>query len=221
MFINPPYTQNIGFGRGNPAHMPVTPKKIAVYGSYKKGFHNHELLGEDAKFLGLSKIKGVMYMIEGVDPYPLFYIDSIRQNMLRDYTLELYEIEAEKYIEIQTRELRDNGRHITVTVDKDTYHVFVTDKAKKTEPKAGTYIKEFNKHEFSAYIQGPVTVYALDKERAEEQLKNMFEEAATCLDIEKHEEAALVLTGLTCYITEKKKEEPTPSPIQQESIQTN
>lgn len=216
--IYPPYSHEIG--SGNPAHMPKTTTKLGVYGSYKKGFHNHEMLGEDAKFVGMDKVKGVMYLVDGPQPYPLFYIDSIRTTMKRDYVIELYDIEAEKYVDIQTKELKENGRLVKMTIDGETYRVFVTDKERKPEPYPNDFIKEFIKKEFSAYIYGPLTIYALDKDKAEEQLTEMFEKAAECLDTEKHEEAALVLTTLDKWVGEKDEVGPVESPIQKEDIQT-
>lgn len=177
--------------------------KIGVYGSYKKGFHNHEALGEKAKFLGMSTLTGVMYLVDGNNPYPLFYTDSVRPSMVREYLLELYEIELSAFNKIKDKECRENGRQISVTVDNTHYFVFVTNKKDKPEPEPADYCKAFNKMEFSAYIGGDITIHSLDTEAAEKTLREMFDDAADILEREKKEDTSLILRQLSLYINPK------------------
>lgn len=185
-----------------------TPKntvKIGVYGTYKKGFHNHEMLGKDAKFLGMSKIKGVMYLVDGPTPFPLFYIDSAKKTLEKEYILEQYEIEGSDFQKIQSKEIKENGKAITVTIDKEKYTVFVTNKKDKDEPEETDRIDTFNKIKYEANFYGPVEIYAINVQKAEEQIQEIIEKAAETLETENHEEAALILNQLQVVVYEKKE----------------
>ena len=58
---------------------------IAVYGSLRKGFHNHHWLGIDPKFIGTDAILGQMYLCGA---YPHFRPDPEG----RSYKIEIYDI---------------------------------------------------------------------------------------------------------------------------------
>lgn len=207
---------NINRGLGGIHTMTAKKVKIGVYGSYKKGFHNHEMLGKNAEFKGLSKITGVMYLVTtGKDPFPLFYINSNRKKtMEREYLLELYEVDADDFQKIQTKELREDNLRVELVIGEDTYDTFVTNPKEKKEPDADTYCKAYVKQRYDAWIGGNVTLFALDKKIAEEKLQEMFDDAATALEKADLDDAAAVLRELIPYLTEDKKPPEAVKPIE-------
>lgn len=88
---------------------------VAAYGSLKEGFYNHRVLGEDAKFLGKSTVRGVMYWNGS---YPkLYHFDQHGEddeknacnfcyNLARDHELEVYDVREKPHAQyIQYMEL--------------------------------------------------------------------------------------------------------------------
>lgn len=81
---------------------------IACYGSLKKGYYNHEILGEDAKFLGRAEVKGVMY---SNGSYPKLYRRSEDMGSLfgsefeREHTIEIYDINKDAFKDIFSMEV--------------------------------------------------------------------------------------------------------------------
>ena len=68
--------------------------KIAVYGSLKKGFYNHDrfTMGE---MLGVAKVRGAMFLNYS---YPhLFREEDSAPEMVKEYEVEIYEIEDREY----------------------------------------------------------------------------------------------------------------------------
>ena len=72
--------------------------KIAVYGSLKKGFWNHDRFLSNEKYLGSDTVKGKMQMSFGGYPY-LFEGDGL------DYPIEIYEVSEDIYYGIRGMEL--------------------------------------------------------------------------------------------------------------------
>lgn len=203
--IKPPYSSDVG--SNNTRMLYQNPKKrIGVYGTYKKGFHNHEKLGNNAKFMGMATLEGAMYLVDTYsEPFPILYLNPSDPTLKKDYNLELYEIDSSEFMKIQTKEINDHGKCVTVFVEDKDYQVFVTDPLQRTEPTKISWISDFDKKEFGAYIGGDVTVHALTEKIAEEKLKEMFDDAAECLEKESHVEAATVLKKLSLYMHHNEK----------------
>ena len=77
-------------------------KKIAVYGSLKKGFWNYDHFLKEANFLGESKIIGGMQMSMG--SYPYLFESSEEQKFDTEYVVEIYEVEDKIYERIDGME---------------------------------------------------------------------------------------------------------------------
>jgi gamma-glutamylcyclotransferase (GGCT)/AIG2-like uncharacterized protein YtfP len=71
-------------------------KTIAVYGSLKKGKHNHSLL-ETAKFIGDTTVRGTLY---SMGSYPALIAEGDNE-----YPAEVYEVDDEFYNSIKRMEL--------------------------------------------------------------------------------------------------------------------
>ena len=80
-------------------------KTVAVYGSLKRGFYNHEGLGEDANFLGTDTVSGVMHL-RGSYPTLTAWEDlpDDEKKMERDHIIEVYEISDEAFEGIEAME---------------------------------------------------------------------------------------------------------------------
>ncbi len=70
-------------------------KKIAVYGSLKRGRYNHSLL-EDSKFIGETTVKGTLY---SMGSYPALCDGDT------EYLAEVYEVDEGTYHSIRGMEL--------------------------------------------------------------------------------------------------------------------
>jgi gamma-glutamylcyclotransferase (GGCT)/AIG2-like uncharacterized protein YtfP len=201
--------------------MLETKIKLGVYGSYKKGFHNHGMLGDTAEFKGLAKITGVMYLVDGKEPYPLLYTDSGLKTMEKLYIVELYEIDQSEYEKILAKETKEDGKLIRITTNDEEYKIFVTNKEKKPLPGIEDRIDAFEKREYNAHIFGTLTLYALDQEKAETQFDEIIENAVRSFDVDEHEEAALILGQLEKEVREVIQPDGQKSPIQPENIPTS
>lgn len=69
---------------------------LAVYGSLKKGKHNHRWLN-DAPMLGESKVRGTMYLVHG--SYPVIMDDGDSE-----YVAEVYDVDEYTYAHISAIE---------------------------------------------------------------------------------------------------------------------
>lgn len=79
---------------------------IACYGSLKKGYYNHEILGEDAKFLGNAEVMAVMY---SNGSYPKLYRSNSDKrffhDLAREHTIEVYDINKDAFKDIFSMEV--------------------------------------------------------------------------------------------------------------------
>lgn len=93
-------------------------KRIACYGSLKKGFHNFERMGKQT-LVGETIIHGAMFMFSS---YPHFY-DCFGKKY--SYVAEIYEVDEATYEKIADMEL-GSGYHIkTIMVDDQEVTLFV------------------------------------------------------------------------------------------------
>lgn len=89
-------------------------KLVAVYGSLKKGFYNHQGLGDDAEYLGNMTVNAVMY---SNGSYPKIYhvgnfaneVDDFgtkfSSGLARDHEVEVYRITDARYASITRMEV--------------------------------------------------------------------------------------------------------------------
>ncbi len=87
--------------------------KIAVYGSLKKGFYNHDgfNLGEP---LTTGVVRGAMYL---AGSYPwLLEPCNTEESLCRDHVVEIYEIEDYKYDSITRMEVGAGYYPKTITI---------------------------------------------------------------------------------------------------------
>lgn len=181
-------------------------KKIAVFGTYKTGFHNNEKLGKDAKFLGFGKIKGVMYLVGTTNRYPLLFIKTENKELKRDYITEIYEISSKNFEEIKEKEERESNKEITTFTDEgEAISVFVTDDESKTEPNKEEFIEDFIKKDFSAYLGSTFEIHALNKSIAEESAKEIVEKAIKTLEKDGQDVMTKFLKDMSIYIGDKKE----------------
>lgn len=94
---------------------------VACYGSLKKGFYNHRVLGEYADFLGKSSVWGVMYWNGS---YPKLYkvenddYDSpFRLPLEKKHELEVYRISDNAFDRINAMEL--GAGYVAETVETE------------------------------------------------------------------------------------------------------
>jgi gamma-glutamylcyclotransferase (GGCT)/AIG2-like uncharacterized protein YtfP len=82
--------------------------KVAVYGSLRKGLHNHSVLGKNAKFLGTFETppEYSMYSIGGSFP-------GLKKNGTTSITMEVYEIDEDTFEQVNILEgySEDGGEH--------------------------------------------------------------------------------------------------------------
>lgn len=87
-------------------------KLVAVYGSLKKGYYNHEGLGEDSEYLGNMTIDAVMY---SNGSYPKIYhqienptaegdTTAFGSDKVRKHEVEVYRINEKRYFAISSME---------------------------------------------------------------------------------------------------------------------
>lgn len=83
---------------------------IAVYGSLKKGQYNHAGLGDDAKFMGRTSVRAVMYWNGS---YPKLFKTAqgnrsedhlFNANLERTHEVEVYDINKERFARILNME---------------------------------------------------------------------------------------------------------------------
>ena len=73
--------------------------KVAVYGSLRKGLHNHSLL-EDATFLGSERIKG--FNMHSLGSFP--FITTRGSTDKSEITIEVYEVTPAEFRRLDTLE---------------------------------------------------------------------------------------------------------------------
>lgn len=111
---------------------------VAAYGSLKKGFYNHGVLGAGAKFLGLGKVTGVMHLRWS---YPTLTPpgDKFPKELEREHVLEIYDVTMDAYRRIENMELGAGYDVATVETDWGLAKIFympfegVTEKDKYIE----------------------------------------------------------------------------------------
>lgn len=97
-------------------------RKIAVYGSLKKGFWNHDRfsLGEP---IATSKIRGSMFDCG----YPHLYREGIcPRRQEREHVVEIYEVDDDKYGVIRSMELGAGYQEVLMNLDGHEVVVFYT-----------------------------------------------------------------------------------------------
>lgn len=95
---------------------------VAVYGSLKKGCYNHDILGRP-KFLGKSKVNGVMYL-NGAYPH-LYHLDPMVEREPIDYEVEVYAITPEAHMVVRSMEISAGyAEEILPTAWGDAYVYF-------------------------------------------------------------------------------------------------
>jgi len=72
-------------------------KRIAVYGSLKKGKYNHPILLEGSEFIGTAKLRGTLYLISA---YPALVDDDGHE-----YEVEVYKVTDPIYNAIYSMEI--------------------------------------------------------------------------------------------------------------------
>ena len=72
--------------------------RVAVYGTLKRGFHNHFLL-EDSEYLGVDRIKG--YSMHSMGYYPAVVTSEDENDLI---SVEVYEVDAETLAALDTLE---------------------------------------------------------------------------------------------------------------------
>ena len=75
----------------NPSNRREGPQKVFVYGSLKKGYHNHEPYLKDCKFLGNAHVEGILFHLGG---FPAL---NLSENFSTVYG-EVYEVTWENII---------------------------------------------------------------------------------------------------------------------------
>lgn len=80
-------------------------KRIAVYGSLKKGKHNHDLL-KDQEFVGNTVVRGTLYRVSS---YPALTDEGDNQ-----YDAEIYNVSDEVYGYIRSMELGAGYKEVEV-----------------------------------------------------------------------------------------------------------
>ncbi len=109
---------------------------IAVYGSLRQGFHNHERFG-NMKHVGYSAIRGYMTLV--YKSYPQLFLGE--SNTKDSHILELYEVDEAQFAQIDAMErgagysqhkLKTNGGEAIMWVIDDIRDM------------GGEYIKSYN-----------------------------------------------------------------------------
>ena len=79
-------------------------KRIAAYGSLRKGFHNHRWLGEQANLLEYTTVKGAMLLRSG--SYPLLFKpeEAPENTTIQEHKIEIYEVDEKLFNRISTIE---------------------------------------------------------------------------------------------------------------------
>lgn len=120
-------------------------KKIAVYGSLKKGFYNYrEQMGEP---IGYSRIDGAMYLCYS---YPhLYRPEHSEADTVREHSVEIYEVSNEVYDGIYSMEIGAGYDAVEMTLQSNTdgsiHDVVVFYTSKETDYKRNwieSYTKE-------------------------------------------------------------------------------
>ncbi len=89
---------------------------VGVYGSLKKDCYNHEMLGNNAEYLGTDKIWGVMYLTVGGYPR-LFEHDPAKHREPEQHDLEVYLIDEDNFKEINSMERMANYAAVNVSTE--------------------------------------------------------------------------------------------------------
>lgn len=103
--------------------------KIAVYGSLKKGLHNHRVMGPSAKFLGKTMLEGTMYDVGG---YPVL-MQTKGEKPEFEYEAEIYSVDKENYSNVYRMEINSGYRVEEVNTHQGNAGVFYGDKDYFTE----------------------------------------------------------------------------------------
>ncbi len=78
--------------------------KIAVYGSIKKGKHNHRWL-EGAEMLGETTVRGTMYLVSGSYPVLMEDVSMFEDEGEHEYVAEVYDVPEDVYERIKRIEI--------------------------------------------------------------------------------------------------------------------
>lgn len=96
-------------------------KKIAVYGSLKKGFYNHNRfnMGEP---IARGKIRGAMFLMYS---YPHLYRSGFCDKGLeRSHEVEVYDVDDDTYNAIKRMEISAGYQEVPMTIDGHDCTVF-------------------------------------------------------------------------------------------------
>jgi gamma-glutamylcyclotransferase (GGCT)/AIG2-like uncharacterized protein YtfP len=93
-------------------------KKIAVYGSLKKGKFNHSIL-EGCKFLGTTQVTGTLY---NVSSYP-----ALCESGNNKYDAEIYDVPPYIYEAIRGMELGAGYKEVIINVGSNEVIVYYAD----------------------------------------------------------------------------------------------
>ena len=96
--------------------------RVVCYGSLKKGYFNHFMLGEGAKYLGNHKLQGEMYLV--ADAYPILFKGC------NSYDAEVYEILHEDYANVHKMEISAGYELCTINTPYGFAVAFYGDKNK-------------------------------------------------------------------------------------------
>ena len=116
-------------------------QKIAVYGSLKKGFYNHRTsMGE---IVGRAVISGAMYLNSS---YPhLYRPEDSEAELVRDYPVEIYNLEDNDYLGIRAMELGAGYQevHVALNDEEGNIHNAIVFYSKDRENK-GNWVEAYN-----------------------------------------------------------------------------
>lgn len=85
---------------------------IGVYGSLKKGKHNHPMLGV-ATFKGGGKVKGRMFSLGS---YPML-VEPAEGDESKEYLLEVYDVPEDTYKPIDSMEIGAGYKRVQVDTE--------------------------------------------------------------------------------------------------------